>query len=552
MAAQDQRQRDKETARQTCEYYNCQCNPEQLSYKCNASTTLAQLLSLQLHQHEEDIKNTVDRAIKEMTVTKVLDDIKATWAHLEFELEVHRSRPTVQLLKVSEELIETLDDNQMQLQNISTSKHIEYLLDKLSYWQRVLSGIDNLIVNWFEVQRKWIYLECIFIGSADIRSQLPEDAANFERIDEDFTKLLARVTAVRVVMEVVLRHEDVLQQLLELQKRLSVCEKALNDYLETKRLAFPRFYFISSADLLDILSNGNNPQVIDRHLIKLFDSILRLQYETNTTHAVGMHSKENDEYVAFVSNQQREQSAYIDCCGRVELWLSAVIQQMRSTLHELFRRALAAFCEKSRDLWLYDWPAQVALCCSQINWTADVNRSFASMEEGYEGAMKELHKRQIAQLNALINLLLGELSAGDRQKIMTICTIDVHSRDVIAKIIAMRVDNSLAFQWQSQLRHRWDDDQSGSSSGCATSATTISTSGADEDCFANICDAEFRYAYEYLGNTSRLVITPLTDRCYITLTQVRLHKEQQIIGLLRFILFALFEGVKIIIVQLGF
>nr|XP_032294976.1 dynein heavy chain 9, axonemal [Drosophila virilis] len=488
-----------------------------ISYKCNTSTTLAQLLSLQLQQHEEDIKNTVDRAIKEMTVTKVLDDIKATWTQLEFELELHQTRPTVRLLKVSEELIETLDDNQMQLQNISTSKHIEYLLDKLGYWQRVLSGIDTLIVNWFEVQRKWIYLECIFIGSTDIRSQLPQDAANFERIDEDFTNLLARVTNVRVVMEVVLQHEDVLKQLLELQQRLSVCEKALNDYLETKRLAFPRFYFISSADLLDILSNGNNPQVIDRHLIKLFDSILRLQYETNTTHALGMHSKENDEYVAFVVSQDREQTAYIDCCGRVELWLRAVIQQMRSTLHELFRRALVAFGEKSRDLWLYDWPAQVALCCSQISWTADVNRSFASMEEGYEGAMKELHKRQIAQLNALINLLLGELSSGDRQKIMTICTIDVHSRDVIGKIIATKVDNSLAFQWQSQLRHRWDDEQLGSSSGCAT--TTISAGSADEDCFANICDAEFRYAYEYLGNTSRLVITPLTDRCYITLTQ---------------------------------
>lgn len=40
---------------------------------------------------------------------------------------------------------------------------------------------------------------------------------------------------------------------------MQVCEKALADYMESKRRAFPRFYFVSTADLLDILSNGNNP-----------------------------------------------------------------------------------------------------------------------------------------------------------------------------------------------------------------------------------------------------------------------------------------------------
>lgn len=50
-------------------------------------------------------------------------------------------------------------------------------------------------------------------------------------------------------------------------------------------------------------------------------------------------------------------------------------------------------------------------------------------------------------------LLLGDLTVGDRQKIMTICTIDVHSRDVVAKLIVAKVDTSNAFQWQSQLRY---------------------------------------------------------------------------------------------------
>lgn len=106
----------------------------------------------------------------------------------------------------------------------------------------------------------------------------------------------------------------------------------------------------------------------------------------------------------------------------------------------------------------------------------------------------------MSQLNTLISHLLGDLSKQDRQKIMTICTIDVHSRDVVSKLIQMKVESASAFQWASQLRHRWGEQE--------------------RHCFANICDAQFTYSYEYLGNTPRLVITPLTDRCYITLTQV--------------------------------
>lgn len=46
--------------------------------------------------------------------------------------------------------------------------------------------------------------------------------------------------------------------------------QALADYMEGKRRAFPRFYFVSTADLLDILSNGNDPAHIQQHMSKCF------------------------------------------------------------------------------------------------------------------------------------------------------------------------------------------------------------------------------------------------------------------------------------------
>ena len=75
---------------------------------------------------------------------------------------------------------------QVQLQNLMTSKYIAYFLDQVSGWQKKLSTADSVITIWFEVQRTWSYLEAIFIGSEDIRSQLPEDSKRFEGIDIDF------------------------------------------------------------------------------------------------------------------------------------------------------------------------------------------------------------------------------------------------------------------------------------------------------------------------------------------------------------------------------
>ncbi|XP_068120652.1 dynein axonemal heavy chain 9 isoform X1 [Hyperolius riggenbachi] len=458
-------------------------------FTMDEDTTLADLLKLNLHNFEDEVRGIVDKAVKEMGMEKVLKELDATWSAMNFQYEPH-PRTHVPLIKSDEELIETLEDNQVQLQNLMTSKYIAFFLEEVSGWQKKLSTADSVISIWFEVQRTWSHLESIFIGSDDIRAQLPEDSKRFEGIDADFKELANDANGTPNVVEAT-NKTGLYEKLEDIQARLSLCEKALAEYLDTKRLAFPRFYFISSADLLDILSNGTNPQLVMRHLSKLFDNMAKMKFKDDDLKTgLGMYSKE-DEYVTF--------NELCDCSGQVEIWLNRVLDTMRATVRHEMTEAVTAYEEKPREQWLFDYPAQVALTCTQIWWTTEVGISFARLEEGYENAMKEYYKKQVGQLNTLITMLIGQLSHGERQKIMTICTIDVHARDVVSKMISQKVDNAQAFIWLSQLRHRWDDDK--------------------KHCFANICDAQFIYSYEYLGNTPRLVITPLTDRCYITLTQ---------------------------------
>jgi len=127
---------------------------------------------------------------------------------------------------------------------------------------------------------------------------------------------------------------------------------------------------------------------------------------------------------------------------------------MRRTVRNHFNQAVASYDEKPREVWILDLQAQPALCGTQIWWTSEVNMAFARLEEGFENALKDYQKKQINQLNTLIAMLRGDLTESNRQKIMTICTIDVHARDIVGKLIAIKAENSLDFQWQSQLRHR--------------------------------------------------------------------------------------------------
>ncbi|XP_034410206.1 dynein heavy chain 11, axonemal [Cyclopterus lumpus] len=466
---------------------------KQMDFTVTDSTTLEDLLTLQLHLLEDEVCNIVDKAVKEMAIEKVVTEISKTWESMELSYEDHY-HTSVPLLKCDEELVETLEDHQVQLQGIFQSKHVHHFLFRVVELQTQLTVADSVLMVWIEVQRTWAYLKSIFKSCDDICQQLPADTHRFQAIDAEFQELMLDSAKTINVIEAT-NKPHLFEKLEDLQTRLTLCEKALAEYLETKRLAFPRFYFISSADLLDILSKGSRPREVTVHLSKLFDNISDLEFAKNEELdnpklAVGMYSKER-EYVPFQT----------ECCcfGPVEAWLSCLEESMKECVRGHLSEAVSVYEDKPREQWILDFPAQVALIGSQIWWSNDMELVFKRLEEGFETALKEYHKKQISQLNLLIGMLLGELSSGDRQKIMTLCTIDVHARDIVASLIAKKVTTSQAFQWLSQLRHCWYEEQ--------------------RHCFVKICDAQFLYSYEYLGNTPRLVITPLTDRCYITLTQ---------------------------------
>lgn len=111
-------------------------------------------------------------------------------------------------MKTSEELIETLEENQVVLQNLITSKFIAHFLEEVSAWQKKLMMADAVITVWFEVQRTWTHLESIFMSSEDIRKQLPVDSDRFDSIDHDFKILMEEMVRIEIFCVPTHRHES--------------------------------------------------------------------------------------------------------------------------------------------------------------------------------------------------------------------------------------------------------------------------------------------------------------------------------------------------------
>jgi dynein heavy chain len=158
--------------------------------------------------------------------------------------------------------------------------------------------------------------------------------------------------------------------------------------MESKRTAFPRFYFVSPADLLDILSNGNAPMKIQIHMPKIFQAIenLELKDEGVRPFAVGMHTNVGSEYVEFTS--------VLKLLGKVETYMQDVIDAMRTSLKEIAGRSLVKLAQVPKDEWLKGDPAQVTLLINILTWTADVEKAFFKLASDKD-AMEAAHKHQI-------------------------------------------------------------------------------------------------------------------------------------------------------------
>lgn len=110
-------------------------------------------------------------------------------------------------------------------------------------------------------------------------------------------------------------------------KSLEIIQKSLSEYLETKRRYFPRFYFLSDEELLEILADTKDPLKVQKHINKCFEAINYLDFADHQV-VVGMISaeKENVKFNKKINVNEGDRK------GNVEVWLLEIENTMIETL----------------------------------------------------------------------------------------------------------------------------------------------------------------------------------------------------------------------------
>jgi len=476
------------------------------SFQLDDDFRLKTLLACKLEAFNEDIEELCDGADKQLAIESKILEINGRWSGEIFTFQDWKTRG-VPILRAVVPIIEELEESQMQCQTMLTMRHVKPFKEEVSGMLTRLSDTSETLERWLKVQQLWCSLESVFTGG-DIAKQMPVEAKKFVKLDKDWAKLMAKAKETELVIDCC-ENEQLRTLLPVMYEELERCQKALDGYLEQKRGKFPRFYFVSNPVLLQILSQGSDPMAIQPYYQTVFDAIVQVihdETDKRKIHTMVSRFKGTAEEIPFAS--------VVNAVGNIEDWLATMKIEQQYTMKEICRRCAedieAGVGVDGLRSFVDNMPPQYALLGIQLMWTMDVTEALDNCRVKKSG-VADCTRKQTQIISELSSWCLENLpNRMVRTKYETLVTIQVHQRDVMAVINNMfkakKLHSSSDFEWLKQARFYWQPDQEDS---------------VDEDgrlCIS-VTNVDFNYMYEYLGCKGRLVITPLTDRCYITLSQ---------------------------------
>jgi dynein heavy chain, axonemal len=381
------------------------------------------------------------QASAEASLEVLLKKVENTWKEQDLTVIQHRDARDVYILGGTEEIQTLLDESFINISTILSSRYVGPIKTNVEDWKTKLDLFAQTLDEWLNCQQQWIYLSAIF-SAPDIQRQLPHEAKLFTVVDKSWKQTMRQTHKMPLAL-IAMTQPGLLNTMKTNNALLEQITRCLEAYLEIKRVAFPRFYFLSNDELLEILAQTRNPHAVQPHLRKCFDAIAKLEFYGQTD-SEGVRIETTDIKAMISPEGERIQLPLgLKARGAVEDWLGKVEDAMVLALKQVMKLAMRVYPNKDRSVWFKEYPNQVVLTVSQQQWAVKVHQILDNGDEDMVlSHMVKFEKELVQNLNTLAAIARSDISVLVRRVLCALITIDVHAKDTISAMIKEQVVKS--------------------------------------------------------------------------------------------------------------
>ena len=237
---------------------------------------------------------------------------------------------------------------------------------------------------------------------------------------------------------------------------------------------------------LNHINPQNKPNPVKDNVNKIFEPIDSITLKDDMF-ITAIHSRFGEK-LDFVEN--------VTIHGQnVEIWMKKLEAQMFKAVHHYMGLSVEDYYQRKRKEWVKGHPGQIIMAVNQVMWTKEVEKNIV------EGTLENYMKIYDERILDLVDLVREKQTRVMSITLANLITLDVHNMNVMKNLLTKGVKRTNEFDWIMNMRYYWDQ----------------SLKPDEDNCVVKSVQTDFPYGYEYVGNAEILVITPLTDKCNLTL-----------------------------------
>lgn len=452
--------------------------------------TLGDLLSLNLLANQTLLENVAELAQKEYVIERSLITIENTWLTTDLNYKEHRSGMV--LVEEWDTTISKCNEDLSELMSMKNSSYYKLHNNRCTSLTDKLSSLSIILSTWRDVQFRWLSIFDIFGDNGQMKALLPQISTRYHFVSSELLTLFKRVPSLDHLIDItsIPRFNSSLSKILE---ALLTIRESLNDFLETYRQKYPRFYFLGNDELLEIIGSKNSICTVSKYARKMFGSIMDIRGKDQKIQSV--QSVEGE--IFYLENK-----VDISSCEDHSQWLNELENELKHSLLTYIEKCSEEITS-TRDIisLLEKYPFQALLVSFQIYMTRTIEKTNSKTDINEILSELSLTKQKVQE-----ELRTIDSSQSISKKIRENIVIEIlYYQTVLSKLIESGSECDFKINWNYIQRLHLSKDHN-------TNNTLITFS---QGCYSD------EYGLEYIGVPERLVYTENLIKCTISLMESR-------------------------------